>query len=206
MSVTNFSGVATNKYIILVTTANIGESTGQGRALRGALKFVEIGGVVLDWGMEDKDVLDANTTYDAEDLTLGAQILVDRIDSNGTPTSVNASWNLSQTPVILPTAGLPGSVSEDNDFPIRVMWRKWWKPKKWARTVLNDTEGVLYSPEGTYVKGNNGTLNKRLRIKISDFQNLIFSFHCLTGPAYNRAESRDFDCWLQGCLYYRFIW
>lgn len=201
IAVPNNSDTSTNLAVLLARIQNLQDSaTAAGRAANDQVRWLEIGGIVFDYGLRREALYDVGTG-----AGLGTSqhycLATDRFDSAGNPNTLPiVQWQRSQPPVANAPAVSAGA--ENQDFPTKIHWRKFERTPHYAVTV-NAGEGELVAPEGQYLVTRNPTLNKRLRLRLDPAQGLFFSFSVITGPAYAAGGTLGWTAWIQGQLFYR---
>lgn len=204
LTVNNVSDQTFNTAILMARTMNLGDiTTGTGRSTADLVRGIEIGGVVLDYGIKDQSSYIAGSSTAALQLLNTFMLCSDRLDSFGSPNAA-ASMQLGRTqpPMVQVSAANPSALAEDVDFPLQIHWRKTEEILHTATPVSG--EGVdLFGLDGQQVQTRRGTLNKRLRLFLDDYHGLFFVFSGTTGPAYASGFTRVFDVWVAGSIYYR---
>lgn len=204
-TVPNVSDTSTNTVFQLVTGGVLGDqATTTGRALSNAIRRIEVGGVVLWGGARNvDDVTDFLVTAPEDnEIYLHTALYVDRMNQLGVvPASMN--WMRSQVPI----SSVPSVAAEDWDFPMKMLWRRWSEIGITTQELGNVPEGSLAYLNGETLASQSPFihLNKRLRIRVDDFQALCFSFSYCTGPAYAASVQHQYRHWLAGSVYYRTI-
>lgn len=182
-------------------------STGVGRAQAELWKYLDIGGIVMDWSMyaSIENEFDGSLLEDQFELHSQLLLCVDRLDNVSNPVAVACNWFNNTTPVSL--ASGQTTEDEDNEYPTRVLWRAAafhrppWVPHALTGGQPTTNVGAL---NGHNVVLGSGRINKRLKLRIDDQHQL--NLH-LTGKA-NLTPAADVSRSLRfavvGSLYYRF--
>lgn len=170
-------------------------------ALESMARGLEIGGVVFDCGIV-RNPQGSNGTPGLEDagtaVRAGFCLVTDRLQSDGTPASIAASWGDASVPQGSPNLIAPGD--SDEDFPMRLHWRR--------STILdwrvNDALSTSIQQWQTPITTTQWFANLRLRKRLPDTQGLFMHvwWNRLGFPA---PAERDFvlNFWLAGSIYYR---
>lgn len=204
VAVANQSDNTTNTAVLLARTLNLGELAGAGRSFSDQVRGIEIGGVVLDYGITEGVSDFMVNTWPNVELYSGVTLLSDRLDATGAPVAAaSVQWNRVQPPIAQTTAATPSSTAEDVDFPLQIHWRRFQPWRRRAQALDAPVEGELYGIDGQFLQMNPTTLNKRLKLWLDDYHGLFFQFSFITGPAYAAGFPRTFHLFLQGQLYYR---
>lgn len=178
-----------------------------GNVLAGMQRSIEIGGVVLDYGLETNALDGADV---GAEFYLYNALVIDRQYPETTeaivPASIQNFRPFSSTP---PTAalltGAPIPEAEEIALPTRILWSRREIYDVNPGQIVNDLEGVLYYPNTQKVRLRNQTLNKRLRVRLSDEQGLYFVWGFRNGSTFNpNAAARNIRRWLAGHIYYRY--
>jgi len=202
ITVANTSDNCTNSAVLLARHLNLGELSAPGRGYTDQVKWLEIGGVVFDWGIRREALYDVGTGSSLG-VTQGLTLLSDRLDATGAPiTAATAQWHRPQPPVAQVSASVPAATAENADFPTKIHYRKWERKPHYAVSV-NAVEGDLVAPEGQYLDFRNATVNKRLKIRLAADQGLFLVGSIVTGPSYAAGGSLGWSYWAQGQIYYR---
>lgn len=196
---------ATNVVFQLAAVRSLGEaSTGQGRALSGWMRSIDIIGIHLDWGIDDWStnidfVLDPPSQ--ASWYTHVA-CMVDRLDGGGNPVvAATVPWWAVQTPVAATASAIPITTAEDGDFPTRVLYERFDEFNYGLYDVTNVTANHL-AQTNPRVRGRLGGFFKRsLRLRLNDEQGLYWGFSFAPANTLNKPISMRH--WASGALYYR---
>lgn len=178
-----------------------------GNVLSGMNRALEIGGVVLDYGAETQ-VQDPAGFGDSFYLWNG--LVLDRQYAETTEAIVPASLqNFHPFTSLPPTAalltGAPLPEAEEVSLPTRILWSKREQYDVAPGEIVNDIEGQLYYPTTQKVRLRNPTLNRRLRVRMSDEQGLYFVWAFRNSAAFSVGTgARTIRRWLAGHIYYRY--
>jgi len=202
------SPATTLRFIRLATTRTISDaSTGPGVAAISAMHHIDVGGVVMDYGVRAVTDIDADAGVQTGLMFCMVGLVVDRMDGDAIPTSL-ASWDpfLSSTPVATASiaGGTPLGNTLDIDRPTRMLWQKTWALDFGTRQIINDTAGELYVPNGQLVDTRHSTLNKRLRLRLSDELGLYVVFAYRPSIDFATGQVPLATEWLRGSIYYRY--
>lgn len=203
LSVANTSDTCVNSAVLLARHLNLGELSSPGRGYTDQIRSLDIGGVVLDYGMRRDAIYDATASATALTGFTGYTLATDRLDNTGAPVAAaTTQWHRPQPPVAQISSTVPGATAENVDFPTKIHWRRWEKKPHYAVGV-NETEGNLVAPEGQYLDARYPTLNKRLKTRLFAEHGLFFIFSFVTGPSWAAGGTLTYQFWLQGQIYWR---
>jgi len=201
LTVNNASDTCFNSAILLARHNNLARITSEGFGYADQIRYIDIGGVVFDWGFRRETSYDVGTGSSLG-ITQGVTLATDRLDNTGAPTTAaTVQWHRPQPPVAQISTTTPGADAQNQDFPVKIHWRKWERKPHYAVQVT-DT-GVLEAPEGQYLDARNPTVNKRLKLRIGEQDGLFLIFSAITGPTYAAGGSLGWSIWVQGQIYYR---
>jgi len=194
----------------LATTRTISDpSDGPGRALITAARHIDVGGVVMDYGI---DVANGPFADDPEPalgtgrMFVMCALVVDRMDGDGLPTAL-VSWDpfQSSTPVASVTATTPTANTLDIDRPTRMLWQRTFNLDYRSRIFVTPTTGNLYVPNDQRVAIRHGTLNKRLKVRLTDELGLYFVRAYRASAVFDLDENTPAaNAWFRGSIYYRY--
>lgn len=196
------------------TTTSASTEQRIGTMLTQVYRSAEVGGIVYDWGFQflpnagvNADLLPA----DFADCVTG--LMVDRqysIDQNGGPLPASiSSWDpfTPQFPFATLQNSTPIVNNDAVNSPEKILLQKSWRVHCGVQPIVNVLEGELVYPleQPVNLKKYGGTVNKRLRLRLSDEQALYLFICHKTGPAFAAGSLfRDYQFWVRGTLYYRF--
>jgi len=181
-----------------------------GNVLSSAWKYIQISGLVFDWGWEQPDLDGDNLGIQGEYWTT-FQVLTDRMSidtgsGNPIPSSLGFySPYRSQWPMAVLSTSNPGVDTDQARLPTRVHFTKTEQRYANASRIQNDLEGILYYPQGQMVTFRQPTFNRRLRIRLDEGHGLFFGWFTRTGPAFlnGSLQARSIRRWARGQIYYR---
>jgi len=164
--------------------------TAIGSTLSNISRRVELGGIVFNYG--HSLIGPADETQNPSDIWLhGLYLVTDRLDSDGQPTSL-PNWQQTMSPI----STIGSSVTEDDEYPLRVHWRDMHLATSFAGLVSTPTTNAnLLAPHPTR------TVNLRLRRFLDDFHGLYFQFFDLYSS--DPEATLSIHKWVGGTLYYR---
>lgn len=180
-------------------------TVGSLRGLANATRFLELGGIVLQWGYEFSDpTLDLDVAPDDSATWLGTALMVDRANAGNPPGPTNNWLMMGATSAQPPFQPSVATAAEDTDLPTRILHRDTRRcdPNSWA--LIDPSEGALYAVNGQRVRGERtGQMNKRLKLRLDDKQQLCWWWQFYTTVAYAMGVSVAYRVWMNGTLYYR---
>lgn len=181
------------------------ETTGQGRALNEAMRFLEIGGIVFSYNL---NLVQAGTVQDASsgawsDNLFDHRVLIvsDRLDQIGSPTAI-PNWFVPQTPLVGVSTTIPIGDTFDTEYPTRIHWqdRKQLAPS----SALVNGQSTPVTPVLQTVSNAGGRANLRLRLRLQDDQGLFFHFATRISDPVALTQQYIWKCDVIGTMYYRF--
>lgn len=203
VNVPNTSDSCTNSAVLLARHLNLAEISNVGFGYSNQLRWLEVGGVVFDYGFRRESGYDATLGASAQQVTQGVTLATDRLDTTGAPvTAATVQWQRVQEPVgQVSSTGVPASTAQNVDYPTKIHWRKWERKPHYAVTVNAGEQ--LVAPEGQYLDARNATINKRLRLRLPPEHGLFLIFSVVTGPSYAAGGTLAWSFWAQGQIYWR---
>lgn len=178
-------------------------------------RSIDIGGIVLDYGLALGDPLDADAVNPLNnDFLEHWEILTDRISSNtstGNPEpDAVSSWSpfSVQWPVQTLNAAtdFPNDSTEQYRFPVRTHWQKTHYRTLAPLTMDTPNENTLYFSPETPTLPRNSTLNRRLKLRLDDQQGLFLCLATRNSPTFDAGSNfRTLRYWCRGTLYYRVV-
>lgn len=185
-----------------------------GNVLANMQRRLEIGGLVFDWGWHMNAGIEgdeSSTNMNHGDVHCSTYLLTDRLAIDPTtldafPVAVEA-WDPFAN--MFPTAFLgtatPVIDSGQQLMPTRIHWHKSHMMKLQPFQVVGQVEGALYVPNGQQLERQFSTVNKRLRLSLSDEQGLYFACATRNAPSFTiDTNQRSLHRWFKGHLFYRF--
>lgn len=195
-----------NTAIMLARHSNLMDTaSGTGRGYADQVRWIDIGGVVMNYGMNRRSGWEsqAQTAFDDQAVWNGVTLLTDRLDAGGAPvTAATTQWCDSQPPVAQVSASQPELTAQNQDFPTKIHFRKWWRDFYMAQEIVTNAE-PLVGVHGQRVQLDHPTLNKKLRLRLGAEDGLFFQFSSIQGPGFEPATQVIYDVWVQGQIYYR---
>lgn len=184
-----------------------------GTVLSSMQRAIEVGGVVYDWGYQimsafDGDILIAGAPP-ASKMYCAHHLITDRYAvSSGivVPASLG-SWNPFDVMWPMQILGTSSPVQQRNqvELPTRIHFQKTFDVSFGGRPVSNDEGNILYIPDSQALRQNFGTVNRKLRLRLSDEQGLFAHWSLQTDPAWEFGTvTPTIVFWLRGQLYYRY--
>jgi len=175
----------TNLVSLIQIPGHLGGTGTIQRALEAAARKVLIGGIVFRYGQ--RHVATAGAPTAAGSLFCQSTLWIDRLDGAGAGAAL-PDWTINQAPV----ATAPGSLSDEMDFPDRVLWRD---------NFQVPTAAVLAGSTG--VNGHDlPQVNLRIKRIIDDTQGLFFNHYTFANSV---GQNPTVDRWVWGHIYYRFV-
>lgn len=183
----------------------IDTSAGQGRAFGGAVKSIDISRIVFDFGWAPE-----RDTYDGLDdiVSLSPRFMhtmlcTDRLDKDQLPcAAVTVQPFLSGAPVVAVSAANPEVITEELQWPTRVLWRDCQLLNPGVRSITNFGEQIYGFADSQTYGTRNGRVNKRIKCRLDDEHGLY-----LVASTANVSTSDELDFpwrfWAQGAVYYR---
>lgn len=181
--------------------------------LKHTLRNITIGGIVFDWGVEfpsiagdaaegDEALLEnmaswynVGLCYDRMAFEFGAGTFV--------PSAIGI-WQPFFSDFPTNTAGSGITVEETSEArPTRVLWNKTLVKNFAMAKVLNPESGELYVPPYQRLASNQGTVNRRLRLRLDEDHGLFFYIATLNEGGFAVDPLALFrTVWFKGTLYY----
>lgn len=186
-----------------------------GAVMAGMVKALEIGGLVFDHWVLPISAIAGDLGVDAQQqgiVHVQHGLLYDRQTAFAgayTPVSVG-SWSPWQqgTPItqLGPATSQPPDISEEPNFPTRVLYRRSDTLNLAPLQVQNQQEGNLYVPNGQELARFRFHYNKRLRLRLDEDFGLYLYFATRNSPTFAlaTAERRLLHVFC-GALYYRWL-
>jgi len=164
--------------------------TAIGSSLSAISRRIELGGIVFNYGASL--VGGAGEADNPSDLWLhGLYLITDRLDSDGQPVSL-PNWQQTQPPI----ATIGSTVTEEDEYPLRVHWRDLHISTSMAGLVATPiTNANLLTPHPTR------TVSIRLRRFLDDYNGLYFQFYDLFAGGFE--DDISIHKWVAGTIYYR---
>lgn len=211
----NASAAETQIYTVLaglpfaLGNASAGAENRVGTALQSMQRYIQINGLVYDWGVEQRDWNGGSSNQG--DVWFCHQLFTDRVEYDATDLALPAtigSYSPFENlfPVTNLTSANPTRAQRQGPQPTRIHLSRTRVYNTHATAILNDIEGVLYAPSGQAVRQREPTVNRRLRIRVDDDHALFFGWFFRTAANFSngQVETRTFRRWARGQMYYRF--
>jgi len=181
-------------------------ATAQGRAITNAVRWLEIGGLVLHWkislGANQYDTAPFPDDY-VNRLTHRVLICSDQIDNAGNPNSI-PDWFVPGTPLASVSTTTPTANSEDVEYPTRIH-HQWARFYNLAAVRLSVAEELSPLPQVQEVTSLQGSKSLRLRLRLDDRQGLFLHFATRILDASTAAPAGiAHELEVVGTMYYRF--
>jgi len=198
----------TNTMIALAQSASrVGDDSGggsQGRSITRAVRFLDIGGIVITAGWNRVAQLvtaDLADDSDALDQMCQQLIVVDRLDGTGAPLSIAYDWGLNTVPTGSTTSS--SSANEPQDAPTRIL-KRWGGHQSFAFDPASITSSTSFA-RTQEVRNSRWSYNLRLRLRLDPEHGLWLVNHA------RRIFSADAELnidranrfWAFGTIYYR---
>lgn len=169
------------------------------------VKYLEIGGIVFDWGMLPFSSR-GTTAFFQEELSAVAQLVIfsDRVGTDGNPAAPDANWFTNTTPVGVSTA--TEGQDEDQKFPTRVHYRHAVPITFGESTYSNGSNsgaGAFSAPARIRTQGSKSL---RLRLRLDDEHCLCAALHLATDNTFpSEGMQIIVKMMLVGSIYYRVV-
>lgn len=194
-----------NSAVLLARHSNLGEASAPGRGAVDLMRWLHIGGIVFDFNMTPQGGWQSQDlqTYASMEFIQGITLATDQLDAAGSPnTAATVSWSTVQPPVAQISATIPNTGGQNQDYPKKIHWRKFWQNWRTAPTI-DTSNGELMGLLGQEVMTRHGTVNKRIRTKLSPSDGLFAIFSAITFTNYNPPTQIILRGWIQGQIYWR---
>lgn len=181
-----------------------------GNVLSGMQRYIQINGLVFDYGYDVQTFLGDPPETDAGALTIQTAVVTDRLipSQNGLdvlPASLNV-WSPYQTqfPTAVLSTATPGALSDQIRQPTRVHWQRTERLFRNVPEVQSDLESTLYIGYGIRTRNQAPTFNRRLRVRLDDEHGLFLTTHYINDAA-QTGIPQFIVRWARGTLFYRFV-
>lgn len=192
-----------NTVLVLAQIFNRWSEEGAGiRGIANAPRFLDIGGVVLNYQVRRQPVYSATAFATEQYLAWQLLLCSDRIDSDGAPAAIDTNWFTNTPPVNITTA--TEQQDEEQRFPTRIHYRTGglFDQSLFASPQLA-AEPTQYT---TAVGLAQGRINKKLRLRLDDEHCFTLHFHLGTNNQWSAENgSAIVTAVVTGTMYYRFI-
>jgi len=175
----------TNLVSLLQIPGHLGGTGTIQRALEAVTRKILIGGIVFRYSQ--RIVATAGAPTAAGSLFCQSSLWIDRLDGAGAGSAL-PDWLTNQAPV----ATAPSSLSDEHDFPDRVLWRD---------NYQIPTAAVLAGSTGVN-SHDLPQVNMRIKRVIDDTQGLFFNHYTFANSV---GQNPTADRWVWGHIYYRFV-
>jgi len=171
------------------------------RTLANFSRYIEVGGIVFDWGFHPLNSIFGAAEGDVPALWIKSEILTDRLDEIGQPCSLGQSRFLNTTPIVL--ANNNGQNNQELVQPTRVHWRRTelWDLNVGEQLVDAGTAGLGFNQR--QVRDQRRTESLRLKIKLPDELALWFSVSVVTSAFWPSTIPFDLEWWAEGTIFYK---
>lgn len=188
--------------------ARVGDpTTGVGRAQGEIWKYLDIGGIVMDYWFHAPVINQETGDLIEDDVELFSQTLlcVDRLDADANPAAILCDWFNNTLPTV--SASAQTDEDEDHEYPTRVLWRAaQWHGAPWVPHALSGGQPVtnVGALDTQQVSMGHGRINKRLKLRLDDEHLLDLHVTAKANTQVAAGITRDVRFRAVGSIYYRF--